>query len=266
MKLNLFLIAAVCCIFSCKTKTPATTESQASLSENKLPVADNSRTSVDWPGTYTGNLPCADCKEIQTSLELRKDQTYKLLTRYIGKSEAVQKSEGRFNWNNAGSTITLKSTQGNNPTMYQVGENVLFQLDQSGNRINGNLAARYKLVKSSDGLKEKYWKLTELNGKKIVVGSAFNREPHLILKNQENRVQGNGGCNSFFGTYKLEAGNHISISGIGNTLMACPEMETEAQFLKAIQAANSYVLKGDTLTLNSASMAPLARFEAVYLR
>lgn len=266
MKTNLLLTIAICGMISCKTQTPATTNKQAVETETKLPVADNSRNSVDWPGTYTGNLPCADCQGIQTTLALRKDQTYTLQTKYTGKSEKVTSIEGTFSWNSQGSIITLKPSSGNSAEMYQVGENVLFKLDQQGNRITGVLADRYKLVKSADGLTEKYWKLTELYGKKIEVKSTHNNEPHMILKTQESRVQGNGGCNSFFGSYKLEPGNRITFSGIGNTMMACPEMETESQFLKAIQAADSYILKGDTLILHKARMAPLARFEAVYLR
>jgi hypothetical protein len=47
--------------------------------------------------------------------------------------------------------------------------------------------------------------------------------------------------------------------------MACPNLETETHFFKALQMADNYILNGDTLILNKARMAPLARFEAVYL-
>jgi copper homeostasis protein (lipoprotein) len=276
MKAKLLLavfISILCCCNACKTqsetvtsKKPDETNVQTPKTENKTSVADNSKTSVDWPGLYSGNLPCADCEGIQTMIELNKDLTYTKNTKYTGKTRSINKSQGTFSWNNQGSIITLKENDGKNPVMYQVGENMLFQLDNNENKFPGALADHYKLVKLPEGLTEKFWKLTELNGKKIVVGATFNKEPHIILKNQETRVKGHGGCNSFFGTYELKPGNRITISQIGNTLMACPEMETETQFLKAIQAADSYFLKGDTLILHKAGMAPLARFEAVFLR
>jgi len=43
-------------------------------------------------------------------------------------------------------------------------------------------------------------------------------------------------------------------------------METEREFLQVLETADSYFLKGDTLMLNRARMAPLARFENVFLK
>ena len=48
--------------------------------------------------------------------------------------------------------------------------------------------------------------------------------------------------------------------------MACINMVTETEFLKVLDMADSYHLKGDTLQLFRARMAPLAKFAAVYLK
>lgn len=110
---------------------------------------------------------------------------------------------------------------------------------------------------------EKYWKLTEINGQPI--SGNFNKEPHFILKVEDNRITGNGGCNGFGGTYQLdEEKNRISFSGMFSTKMACPDMSVEQAFLDVLNRADNYSLNRDTLTLNKARMAPLARFEAVY--
>jgi uncharacterized lipoprotein NlpE involved in copper resistance len=111
-----------------------------------LPTGDNSMVSLDWHGTYTGTLPCADCQGIETSLTLKKDKTYLLKTKYIGKSDAFNEKSGTFTWNTAGSTVMLKGIS-NAPSQYLVGENVLFQLDMSGKRITGSLADSYTLKK-----------------------------------------------------------------------------------------------------------------------
>jgi copper homeostasis protein (lipoprotein) len=111
-----------------------------------LPTGDNSMVSLDWNGTYKGMIPCADCEGIETWLTLNLDKTYLLKTKYKGKSESFQEKSGRFNWNSAGSTITLDGID-NAPNQYLVGEGKLFQLDMGGKRITGNLSGNYELTK-----------------------------------------------------------------------------------------------------------------------
>ncbi|WP_118195013.1 META domain-containing protein [Albibacterium indicum] len=110
---------------------------------------------------------------------------------------------------------------------------------------------------------EKYWKLTELNGQPV--SGDFNKEPHFILKKEDNRVTGNGSCNGFGGSYTLdEEKGRISFSNLFSTRMACPDMSVEQAFMDVLSKVDNYSLHGDTLTLNKARMAPLAKFEAVY--
>ena len=113
---------------------------------------------------------------------------------------------------------------------------------------------------------EKYWKLIEIRGQKVTADNFASKEPHFILKSVDNRVIGNGGCNSLFGSYELQAGNRISFSKIGSTRMACVKPTVEAEFLNVLETADNYTVKNDTLQLNKARMAPLAKFVAVYLK
>jgi uncharacterized lipoprotein NlpE involved in copper resistance len=114
--------------------------------DQAIPKGDNSMVSLDWDGTYSGTIPCADCQGIETSLTLNKDKTYLLKTKYLGKSDVVYEKTGTFTWNKEGSTIMLKGIS-NAPNQYVVGENILFQLDMSGKRITGSLADSYNLRK-----------------------------------------------------------------------------------------------------------------------
>jgi heat shock protein HslJ len=111
---------------------------------------------------------------------------------------------------------------------------------------------------------EKYWKLVEVNGQSV---PTLKREPHLILKAEGQRVNGFGGCNGFGGTYEIdEAQSRIRFEGIVGTLMACQDgMEVEKSFHEALRQADGYAQDGDRLTLNQGT-APLARFQAVYMR
>lgn len=127
-------------------------------------------------------------------------------------------------------------------------------------------AAARSVSTDSTGLKEKYWKLTEINGKPVKVDSTFMKEPYMIFKEAQNQVNGNGGCNGFGGEYELKALNRIRISKLVSTQMACPALDIENQFTKALTEADNYYVNGDTLILNKARMAPLARFVAVYMK
>lgn len=118
----------------------------------------------------------------------------------------------------------------------------------------------------SQPIVEKYWKLVELYGDPVVVDSTFRKEPHIIFKAQDNRMIGSGGCNNITGSYELGENGRIAIPQPIATRMACPNMEVENKFLQALQVADNYIVNGDTLVLNKARMAPLARFKVVYLQ
>jgi uncharacterized lipoprotein YbaY/heat shock protein HslJ len=107
-----------------------------------------------------------------------------------------------------------------------------------------------------------YWKLVELGGKPIRT-EANQREAHLVLQSAEQRVTGHGGCNSFFGSYRLD-GEMLSFTGMGSTMMACISgMETEQAFLLALGETNRALVEGQFLELYEGEHK-LARFEAVY--
>lgn len=99
--------------------------------------------SLDVVGNYQGTTPCADCEGIQTTVQLM-DSTYKTTLVYQGKSTKAFEQAGSWKWLN-GSTIELQDAK--NPVKYFVGENKLIQLDASGNKVTGDLAAKYVLAK-----------------------------------------------------------------------------------------------------------------------
>jgi heat shock protein HslJ len=64
------------------------------------------------------------------------------------------------------------------------------------------------------------------------------------------------------GHYELKEGNRIRFYNVITTKMAClNSMDLENRFLQVINIADNYNLNGNTLTLNKARMAPLARFK-----
>jgi len=230
---------------------------------------DNSMNALDWNGIYTGTVPCADCEGIKTMVHLNKDKTYVVKTKYLGKSDEVFTSTGTFTWNEAGNKITVEDGEEQRPQMYQVGENVLFHLDQDGNRITGDLASKYMLQKQQKGIEDRRWKLVELMGKKVAEMDPKPRKAaFLYLDSEDNSMSGSAGCNNFIGSYELQEMNRISFSAnMASTMMACLTPEIEEAFKEVLSKADNYSMNedGTVLSLNRARMAPLARFEVDYM-
>jgi len=250
-----FTLALVMLVTACDPPKQSTKE---------IRIADpahNSPNSLDWEGVYTGIVPCADCEGIQTTLILREGLNYRLETIYLGKAGETQTRSGTFAWNASGHIVTLENVDETSfPAYYAVGENHVLQLDLKGNKIEGDLADNYRLIKDQSGITEKYWKLIELNGSEILSPSAAGKEAYILLKASDKKVMGNGGCNAFSGGYEISEGNQIRFSKMAATKMACLGVETEGQLFAVFDSADTFSVKGDTLTLNSARKEPLARF------
>jgi heat shock protein HslJ len=123
-----------------------------------------------------------------------------------------------------------------------------------------------KKMNTANEFKEKYWKLIEIRGQ-MITAENFVKEPYFILKSNENKVSGNSGCNSFSGSYDLQSKtNRIAFYKLAVTRMACIKPTVEEAFLKILETADNYTIKNDTLQLNKARMAPMAKFVAVYLK
>ncbi|BAQ60760.1 lipoprotein [Geminocystis sp. NIES-3708] len=228
-------------------------------------VGDNSANALDWNGKYQGIIPCASCEGIKTTLTLNQDLSYVLSTQYLGKSEEVFEVKGTFQWNKAGNTITLDGIK-DAPNQFLVGENTLIQLDMTGNRITGNLADKYMLSKVNDTeatMENTRWELVEIMGKPVTKTETQRQAIFITFDGEKNRVNGFGGCNNFMGGFEMKEGNRIKFEQMASTMMACENMEMEANFMQTLQQVDNYTIKDNVLSLNRARMAPLLKFTAV---
>jgi len=221
-----------------------------------------SRDALDWSGTYQGTTPCADCEGIETSVTLFDDGAFKRRMRYLGEDAPPFVQEGRFEWDESGSVVTL-TTENGQTQMYKVGENVLYHLDQGGEVITGDLAEAYMLAKNraDPRIEDRKWVLIELVGRQIEEEEG-RRQAFFVLDSVEGRVSGNNSCNNFFGTYVLREGNRIAFGdAMGSTSMACPDGSIEQELMGVFRETDNYAIKDGILSLHRAKMAPLARFE-----
>lgn len=272
MKKIIFLLSIAIITFSACNMGKKGNNAESNNTEVPDP-AHNSRNSVDWAGVYKGSIPCADCEGIEVELRLNEDLTYKKVMTYLGKGQDNRFEEkGTFEWDEDGGRIKLTDsaspeTQNN---WFKVGENLLIMLDIEGNPIESNLPAEayeFKKIDLDYVVTEKYWKLTELNGKAITPPEAGSREAHFILKEKDNKVIGNTGCNNLNGGYTLsaETENGIQFTPMATTRMACVGVDYEQEYLKVFEDCDSYSVQNDTLTLSKGE-TPLAKFVVVYLR
>jgi copper homeostasis protein (lipoprotein) len=131
-------------LLACTSKQTVSEKEEETTEETST---HNAKNSLDWQGTYKAILPCADCEGINTILEINKDQTYTLISTYLGKTPIVSDTiTSVFVWKKDGKTIELKNLK-NKPNLFMLGENYLLQLDVNGNKIQGNLAENYRLQK-----------------------------------------------------------------------------------------------------------------------
>ena len=246
--------------FSCSSEKTLEQGDSAEISSSSVAIGDNSQNSLDWKGVYKGVLPCADCEGIETTINLKSDGKFTRTLKYLGKEDGFFSDEGTFQWNESGSKITLSSGQGESQ-MYLVGENALFHLDKEGNRITGDLSAKYTLPKNPTDprLEDKKWVLKELQGKPVAKNEEL-KEAYIQFDMETGAFHGNGSCNNIFGPYELKEGSRISFGNTASTMMACSDMEPEMAFLEILRQVDNYSVTDSTLSFQKAKMAPFARF------
>ena len=113
---------------------------------------------------------------------------------------------------------------------------------------------------SEESITGPIWLLADLNGEPVQTGTVITAE-----FNDDGRVSGSGGCNSYNTTYELSRDNIEFGEQIVTTLMACPDpvMEQESAYLEALLNATKFEITGDEMVLYNGDGDELARFVAV---
>ena len=131
---------------SCETKKDTTLSSASGTKDTIATDTNNSKSTLDWVGTYTGTIPCADCKGIKTTVTLHKDQTIKIESVYLKNNEKLV-DEGRFQWTADNNALYLE-TKNKDRYFYKVKDNKLIVLNQEGAEITDESAKDYILQKT----------------------------------------------------------------------------------------------------------------------
>jgi heat shock protein HslJ len=97
------------------------------------------------------------------------------------------------------------------------------------------------------------WRLEDLGGLGTIDNEVTLEFP------EKGKAAGHGTCNRYVATV-IVTGNVIRFNGIGVTRMACPEAlaNQEANYLKALESAESFVIEGTSLAIKTRDLpAPL---------
>ena len=102
------------------------------------------------------------------------------------------------------------------------------------------------------------WVLEDLAGSTVIEGA----QPRLEFP-EPGKVAGKGSCNRFFGAVRV-SGETISFSAMASTRMACGEAHgtQETTYLKALQDAERFEVKGDALLIYAKDFDKPLRFTA----
>jgi len=107
---------------------------------------------------------------------------------------------------------------------------------------------------SSKNLEGTTWKLVSFG----LTRMAVPKDASIRLK--EGQYSGKGGCNGVGGNYELNGNKLIFVAGF-STMMACPELDLEHKYMKALSKVESYSVEGDMLDLQGKGRS-LLRFKA----
>lgn len=92
------------------------------------------------------------------------------------------------------------------------------------------------------------WQLIQLGGKSV------KPEPDkftITLLADGSRLTGVGACNRLMGSYKTDSKRTLKFGPLASTMMACPGMEQEDAFTRALEATTHYDMDGPMLLLLS---------------
>lgn len=107
------------------------------------------------------------------------------------------------------------------------------------------------------------WVLESISG--INVSKAdFNGSdvPNMEININTNRFAGFSGCNRMTGSLFFEK-DLLRFSQVASTRMACPNMEKESEFLKALQSSTEYKVENGRLYLSNGSEDNLLIFKKI---
>lgn len=105
---------------------------------------------LEFRGVFYGYVPCNDCDGIKTTLSLKQNNNYLLVTQPAKESSREFYEKGKYSWDDKTQLVTLTPRKGGTSThRYHIeDEGTLIRLNEDGTKMMGDLADRYALRRS----------------------------------------------------------------------------------------------------------------------
>lgn len=103
------------------------------------------------------------------------------------------------------------------------------------------------------------WVIGEMSGTEVQVSEG--QQPHITFSQNDQRAQGNGGCNSFSASITTGTSGKLTITDVVSTRMACGSLNLESDFFKMLETVDAYSIEANVLSFFDAKKNLLARFK-----
>jgi len=105
--------------------------------------------SQDFHGIFYGYLPCTDCDGVKTTLSLKQNQNYLLVTQPARDSSREYYEKGKYEWNEETRVLTLTPRNKPEKHFYQIkDEGTIVQMSPDGTPMSKDLEEEYTLQNS----------------------------------------------------------------------------------------------------------------------
>lgn len=244
----------------------------------------SSRHALDWAGAYEGVVACSDCAGIHARLALGEDGRFELAERRLVRGAAPSATRGAFEWEADGNTIALQADGALRRAVIGEGRVQLLEAGQSRPSWDDDAASLAQLPSAwRDGreglaavLEDHRWTLVDARnqGNQRIDALFPDGAPPFAFSFEGSRLHARGGCNGLRGSFRIDSGGMLAVTGGMSTMMACdaPLMEADAALAALLAAPLETVLArgaeptlvllteaGDALVL-AGELTPEARF------
>lgn len=110
----------------------------------------------------------------------------------------------------------------------------------------------HKEPTAKDLLTAKGWNVVEIVTPDTIVNLMPERGAWIVFSDSTSQISGNGGCNTFMGTFDAPTDSTIVITPLGATMMLCDDMEFEGLYMQSLPLVTRFVVTDNTLTLTGA--------------
>ena len=118
-------------------------------------VHTNQNKSLEFRGVFYGYLPCNDCAGVKTTLSLKQNNNYLLVTQPARDSSREFYEKGKYDWNEESRVLTLTPRNKKETRQYLIkDEGTIVQMNPNGTKMSEELEDEYTL-RSSDTVKSR---------------------------------------------------------------------------------------------------------------